>query len=126
MRTFTTKQSFSRVAMVIFYSVAGFNHFINPNFYLPLIPPYFSYHSTINIISGAAEILFGLLLVPIITRKWAAYSIALMLIAFIPVHIFFIQQNSCAGELCVPPWAGWVRLVMIHPLLIYWAWSNRK
>jgi hypothetical protein len=23
-------------------------------------------------------------------------------------------------------WAGWVRLVMIHPLLIYWAWSNRK
>jgi uncharacterized membrane protein len=121
-----TKQSFSRVAMVIFYSAAGFNHFINPNFYLPLIPPYFSYHSTINILSGAAEILFGLFLIPTKTRKWAAYGIVLMLIAFIPSHVYFIELNSCAGELCVSPWIGWFRLLAIHPLLIFWAWSNRK
>jgi uncharacterized membrane protein len=120
------KHFLSRYTMSLFYIAAGLNHFINPNFYLPLIPPYFPYHSAINITSGVVEILFGLLLIPTITRKWAAYCIVLMLIVFIPAHVYFIQQNSCTGELCVSPWIGWFRLLAIHPLLIYWAWSNRK
>jgi uncharacterized membrane protein len=121
-----TKHSFSRYVMSLFYIAAGLNHFINPNFYLPLIPPYLPYHSAINITSGVVEILLGLLLIPTTTRKWAAYGIILMLIGFIPAHIYFIQQNSCAGNLCVPIWMGWVRLLIIHPVLLYWAWSNRK
>jgi uncharacterized membrane protein len=121
-----TKHSLSRYTMSLFYIAAGLNHFINPNFYLPLIPPYFPYHSAINVISGVMEILLGLLLIPTITRKWAVYGIVLMLVAFIPAHVYFIQQNSCAGELCLSPWVGWFRLLVIHPLLLYWAWSNRK
>jgi uncharacterized membrane protein len=65
-------------------------------------------------------------LLPSLTRKWAAYGIIAMLIAFIPSHIYFIQINSCAGQLCVPTWLGWARLLLIHPLLLFWAWSNRK
>jgi uncharacterized membrane protein len=113
--------------MSFFYVLAGINHFINPSFYLPLIPPYLLWHNFINICSGIVEILFGILLIPTITRKWAAYGIIAMLIAFIPSHVYFIEINSCIeGGLCVPQWIGWLRLVVIHPILIYWAWSNRK
>jgi uncharacterized membrane protein len=121
-----TKQSLSRWALVLFYIAAGLNHFIQPNFYLPLIPPYLPFHGAINIISGVIEISFGLLLISTTTRKFAAYGIVLMLIAFIPTHVYFIQLNSCVGELCVSPWVGWVRLIVIHPILLFWAWSNRK
>lgn len=121
-----TQRSISLWIMSLIYLAGGLNHFINPNFYLPIIPPYFPFHSVINLTSGVMEITFGLLLLPSLTRKWAAYGIIAMLIAFIPSHIYFIQINSCAGELCVPTWLGWVRLVIIHPLLIFWAWSNRK
>ncbi len=117
--------SFSVLAMALFYVAAGLNHFINPAFYLPLIPPYFPYHTLINVSSGAIEVIVGVLVIPTFSRKWAAYGIIAMLIAFIPAHIYFIEMNSCAGELCVPTWIGWFRLVVIHPLLVYWAWINR-
>ncbi len=117
--------SFSVLAMALFYVAAGLNHFINPAFYLPLIPPYFPYHTLINVSSGAIEVIVGVLVIPTFSRKWAAYGIIAMLIAFIPAHIYLIEMNSCAGELCVPTWIGWFRLVVIHPLLVYWAWINR-
>lgn len=112
--------------MGLFYLAAGINHFVHPEFYLPLIPPYLPIHSTINLLSGAIEVFFALLLLFKASRKWACYGIIAMLIAFIPAHVYFIEVNSCAGGLCVPPWVGWIRLVVVHPLLIYWAWANRN
>ncbi|WKK73971.1 hypothetical protein QYS49_19295 [Marivirga salinae] len=113
--------------MTVFYLLAGFNHFINPDFYLPLIPPLFAYPEKINVLSGIAEILLaiGILFNP--SRKYAAYGILIMLLAFIPSHVYFIQLGSCINEgLCVPEWIGWIRLVLIHPILLLWAWKSGK
>jgi uncharacterized membrane protein len=108
--------------MGYFYLVAGFNHFISPEFYTPLIPPFFSNAELINILAGIAEVLLGLGVLYYPTRSRAAWGVVLMLIAFIPSHIYFIQINTCVeGGLCVPEWIGWVRLILIHPILIYWA-----
>lgn len=113
--------------IIIFYLVAGINHFINPQFYLPLIPPVFPEPNLINTLSGIAEIGLAIGLAFTKTRKTASFLVILMLIAFIPSHVYFIQIGSCTdGGLCVPNWIGWVRLVLIHPFLIYWAWMAGK
>lgn len=113
--------------IVVFYLFAGINHFINPEFYLPLIPPFFPFPNTINILSGIIEILLAIGLALPRTRKIASHLIILMLLAFIPSHVYFIQIGSCINEgLCVPEWVGWLRLIIIHPLLIYWAWIVGK
>ncbi|TDQ19231.1 putative membrane protein [Algoriphagus boseongensis] len=112
----------------IFYTVAGINHFVNPEFYLPLIPDYFPFPSAINLGSGILEVALGLgVLVSPKTRKMASWGIVILLIAFIPSHVYFIQIGSCVQEgLCVPEWVGWVRLVVVHPLLIFWAiWVSK-
>lgn len=115
------------IVQVFFYLFAGFNHFRDPGFYLDLIPGYLPYHSLINISSGVIEIFLGLFLIFPSTRSLGAYGIMLMLIAFIPSHIYFIQVGSCVQDgLCVPEWIGWGRLIIIHPLLIWWAWVYRK
>ena len=86
--------------MGYFYLVAGINHFITPDFYIPLIPPFFSNPELINILSGVAEILLGLGVLYYPTRSRAAWGVMLMLIAFIPSHWYFIQINTCVeGEL---------------------------
>lgn len=110
-----------------FYFIAGMNHFINPEFYYPLIPEYFVFEERINFIAGVFEVLFSIgLLIPFI-RKLTVFAIIFMLLAFIPSHVYFIQLGSCIPDgLCVPEWIGWARLVIIHPLLIWWAWSLRK
>ena len=111
-----------------FYIFAGLNHFINPEFYHPLIPDYLQeWSGFINAFSGVIEVVFGIALVFPGQRRKAVIGIACMLIAFISSHIYFIQIGSCIdGGLCVPSWVGWVRLVVIHPLLIAWAWSVKN
>lgn len=115
---------YSRHLLVLFYVLAGINHFIYPSFYLPLIPTYFGDIWLVNLFAGIAEVLLGLLVIPQKTRRWALYGIVLMLIAFIPSHLYFIQIGGCVEEgLCVPAWVAWVRLIIVHPLLILWAWK---
>ena len=112
--------------MAIFYIIAGVNHFINPEGYEKIIPPFFPAIEIINILSGIVEILLGILVFIPTTRKAACYGIIVMLIAFIPAHVYMIKTGFCAGEFCLPGWALWLRLLVLQPLLIFWAWKNSK
>lgn len=108
------------------YVVAGINHFINPDFYISIIPPYLPFPNEINTLAGICEILFAILLISPKTRKFGAYAIILMLIAFIPSHIYTIQVGGCIPNgNCVPEWIVWFRLFPIQPLLMAWAWWHR-
>ena len=114
--------------LIIFYIIAGINHFWHAKFYYPIIPPYFqpwAYH--LNFIVGLAEISLAVMMAFAFSRKLAAIGIIVMLVAFIPTHIYFIQIGSCVPNgLCVPAWIGWARLLIIHPILIAWAWWCRQ
>lgn len=113
--------------LIGFFFAAGLNHFRNPAFYYPLIPPYLPEPQLINIISGVIEILLSIGFIFSHTRKITALLTILMLIAFIPSHIYFIEMGGCVPDgLCVPLWLGWARLVIIHPLLILWVWYHRR
>lgn len=114
--------------MVAFYLFAGSNHFWNAQFYTPLIPPYLvKFTNLINIVSGVAEIVLAIGLIFPATRTMAAYGIIAMLIAFIPAHIYMIQLgNFKLGKFEMTPLIGWVRLLVIHPILIGWAWWISK
>jgi uncharacterized membrane protein len=116
--------------MSLFYFLAGLNHFLNPNFYVKLIPSFFPKPELLNDISGTIEIVLSILILFSRTRKIGAWGIILMLIAFIPVHIQFLWIGTCVDkETCLPLFAWWFRLIVIHPVLIYWAYSiqvNKK
>lgn len=102
-----------------FYVLAGVNHFIQPQFYVPLMPDWIPQPDILHLVAGACEILFGLGLLWSKTRALAAVGIMGLLVAFIPVHLVFVLKGSCVPNgLCVPEWIGWVRLVVIHPLLM--------
>ncbi|MAD96367.1 MAG: hypothetical protein CMB99_03475 [Flavobacteriaceae bacterium] len=120
-------KTYLRFLLVGFYFVAGVNHFINPQFYLPLIPDYLPYPEFINWISGVLEVVLAISVIVPKYRSKAVWGIILLLIAFIPSHLWFIQTGACMGEesLCTPLWVAWIRLVPIHPLLMYWAWYVR-
>jgi uncharacterized membrane protein len=119
------KKKLSIYGMVTLYLLAGLNHFINPEFYYKIIPPYLGNPGVINTVAGISEILLATLLLPVLTRKWACYGIILMLLAFVPAHIYMLQKEFPVNGRNTPAWILWVRLVIIQPLLILWAWSNR-
>lgn len=110
-----------RNILIVFYVFAGCYHFINPDFYAGLIPSYLPNHKAINTISGFSEISLGLLVLFTKTRKIAGYLLILMLISFIPSHIYFIQIGSCVPNgLCVAEWVSYTRLLVVHPILMIW------
>lgn len=121
-----TLKKISLVLLILLYTGAGVNHFWHPAFYYSIIPPYLPNPYLINIAAGISEIVLGFLLIFSTTRKWAAYLLMIMLIAFIPVHIYMIQKGGCMNSLvCIPLWEAWLRLAL-QPVLILWAWWNRK
>jgi len=118
-------QQISFAAMVALYLLAGINHFIKPGMYYPLIPAYLPWPVFINTASGIAEIVLALLLVYKPTRKLASIGIILLLLAFIPTHIYMIQKGGCmSAAVCIPAWASWLRLFPLQFLMMYWAWKN--
>lgn len=121
------KNKISLYFLSVFFIFAGVNHFVNPDFYYGLIPDFLPYPIFINDASGVLEIVLGLGLLLKNYRKIAALGILVLLVLFIPSHVFFIQLGSCIdGGLCVPEWIGWSRLLLIHPLLMLWAYSVSK
>jgi uncharacterized membrane protein len=108
-------------ALGLFFIVAGINHFIQPDFYFPLIPDYLPWPKFINLASGILEVFLGLGILLPSSRKVSAAGILVLMVLFIPSHVYFIQIGSCVEDgLCVPEWMAWVRLVLIQPLLIVW------
>jgi uncharacterized membrane protein len=105
---------------VLLYLAAGINHFRVPEFYYPIIPDYLGHQSVINAAAGIAEIVLAIGLAFSATRKWAAYGIILLLLAFLPSHIYMITNHAP-----LPGWVLWARLLVGQPLLILWAWSVR-
>ncbi len=103
----------------LFYVLAGLNHFVQPEFYLALMPSWIPQGELMHMVAGAFEILFGLGLLWQKTRPLAAVGIMGLLVAFIPVHVVFVVNGSCIPDgLCVPAWVGWLRLVLVHPFLM--------
>jgi len=108
------------------FVLAGLYHFINPEFYYPMFPPYFPWIEGLNIMAGIAEIVLGAALFSSKFRRFAAYGIIGLMIVFLPIHIYMIQAGGCLSEaVCLPLWGAWVRLLVIHPILIASAWWVR-
>jgi uncharacterized membrane protein len=93
---------------------------MEPASYIRIIPPYIPYPKLMNLLAGIFEILFGTLLIFKRTRPFAAIGIALMLLAFLPVHIqMVIDAPLQVGSLTVTPLIAWLRLAL-QPVLIIW------
>ena len=111
------------VLLVTGYLAAGANHFRVPAFYVQIIPPYFPHPEMLNVIAGCCEITFAILLIFTKTREFAAWGIVFMLIAFIPVHLQMVLDSPYKlGGSIVSPIILWIRLIILQPLLIWWAW----
>jgi len=106
------------VPMAVLYVAAGVNHFVNPEFYVAIMPPYLPWHLELVWLSGLAEILLGVgVLVPR-TRVLAAWGIIALLIAVFPANVHMALHPE---DYDVPEVGLYVRLPF-QALFILWAW----
>jgi len=125
------KMIFKKISLwlqTLLYSAAGVNHFVNPDSYIAMIPPYIPFKPEVNILVGIVELCLGLGLILFRKRrKLIVIGIILLLIAVFPAHIYHLQMkgNIPGFELVIPVWGAWLRIILQF-VLIAWAWSIRK
>ena len=96
--------------MSVSYVLVGVAHFINPDFFLNIMPDYLPWHLELVYISGAIEILLGVLLIFKKTRKLAGWGLIALLIAVFPANIYLVQSEEAQQALEISREMSIVRL----------------
>ena len=103
----------------VLFVLAGMNHFRKPKLYERIMPPYIPAHSAMVMLSGFVEMILGFMIMNKNTQSEAAWGIIIMLVAFLPVHIYMLQNERAAMKL--PKWVLLLRLPLQFGLM-YWAY----
>ena len=110
--------------MAAVYVVAGFNHLLNPAFYLAIMPPGLPSPEWLNLLSGLAEIVLGVYVLEPRVRVLAAWGIIALLIAVFPANVYVALENVGLPDAAPGtgnPLVNWLRLPF-QALFIVWAW----
>src|ERR1017187_10456541 len=103
----TKIRTISKYLLAIFMVGAGTLHFIKPDFYLKIMPPYLPLHLELVYLSGVCEIALDmLLLVPRFSRV-TAWGVIALLIAVFPANIYLYHHQDI---LPAPPIIHFLRL----------------
>jgi uncharacterized membrane protein len=115
------------ILLAIFFIAAGSNHFIHPDFYMAIMPPYLPLHSELVYLSGFFEILGGVAVLFSRLRRWAGYGLIALLIAVFPANIYMAMNADIFAD-AASDWALYARLPVQFLLIcwVFWATGNDR
>ena len=103
---------------------SAFNHFINPHFYDKMIPSFLP-PLLVNFAAGIVEALIAVLLVFPRYRSAGGLAFLLLMVAFLPIHLWdLIRDDPAVGSTV----AAVLRFVMQYVLIYigYVLWKTRE
>jgi uncharacterized membrane protein len=113
----------ARVLLALFFIGAGLNHFVSPEIYRAMMPPWLPLPPAIHLVAGAAEALGGLGLLLPATRRLAAGGLIALLIAIFPANVHVALSAEMPG-LDLPGWVLWARLPLQAVFIAVVAWAT--
>ena len=103
-----------------FFISFGIDHFVNPEFYLSIMPPNLPLKLEAVYISGLFEILGGVGVLIASTRKIASLGLVALLVAVYPANIFMALNPERFPEVSI--YVLYFRLILQF-FFFYWAYS---
>ncbi len=104
--------------LAVVFILGGVNHFRKPKLYERIMPLYIPSHKSLVMFTGILEMIFGLMLIAEENQLMGAWGIIILLVLFIPVHIFMLQNKKASLKL--PKWVLILRLPLQLGLM---AWA---
>ena len=110
----------SLIGIAALFATASVFHFIRPDAFERVVPPFLPARRAIVYISGIAEMLGAIgVLIPA-TRAWAGWGLIALLVAVFPANVYMAVSPEQAGLGIARHWL-WLRLPM-QLVLIGWVW----
>ena len=117
------KMNFKFITILImscFYMNVGIKHFVEPEWFLQIMPPNFPHHYQAVYWSGFFELLFGFLLINPKTRFIAGWGVIFVMITVFPANLYLaVNDGAVMG---ISKELAWGRLPFQYVFigLAYW------
>jgi uncharacterized membrane protein len=128
---FLNPRLITRILLASLFLFAGTVHLVNPELFLPVMPPWIPFHLFCILASGVFELLGGVgLLVPVrVIRVITGWGLVLLLLAVFPANIYMAVAHVKVHGFPAHAWEAWARLPLQVVLigLVFWvteAWSG--
>jgi len=108
------------IAMAAFYGAAGALHLAWPEPFIRIIPAFLPNPGLLVLLSGLAELTLAAALLPLRSRRLAAFGLILYCLAVFPANVNMALTDGLG--MGWPTWALWARLPF-QGLLVWWAWA---
>lgn len=115
----------ARIGTGLTFIFAGVSHFLMPDTFMKLMPPFIPFPLAMVYISGVFEILGGIGLIVPKTKRAASYGLILLLLAVYPANIYVAVENIQLGGFMSNAFYQWFRVVLQIPLIIWVWWTAR-
>jgi uncharacterized membrane protein len=114
---------FGLLGLSFFFVFAGANHFLDPDFYVPMMPPYLPAHLELVYLSGLLESLAGVAVLVPSLRARAGWALVWLLVAIFPANVHMaLNPDLFPG---VSTAALYARLPLQIPLIAWAYWATR-
>lgn len=114
--------SILRLLLALFFLLAGAWHFVSPQAYIQIMPPYLPWPLWLIYISGIGEMVGGAGLLLARLRRFAGYGLIALLVAVFPANIHMAVNHISVAGLHLPAWLLWLRLPLQF-VFILWVWA---
>jgi len=119
----------SQAVLAVFYGSAGVLHFMQPESFVRIVPPYLPWPLGLVEVSGVAELAIGLGFLAAFWKRAlerpAAWGAVALLIAVYPANVNMWWNDVWLGGQPPQPWFHAVRLPLQF-VFILWAWWHTR
>jgi uncharacterized membrane protein len=113
-------KTFFLILLSLFFTYAGIDHLVSPDFYVSIMPPWIPWHLELVYLSGVFEVMGGIgVLIPRF-RAMAGTGLVVLLIAVYPANLHMAFNPHLFPD--IPLAALYVRLALQF-LAFYWAYT---
>ncbi len=109
------------LALAAFFVVAGVNHFLNPDFYVAIMPPYLPAHLELVYLSGVFELVGGVAVLVAGVRVLAGWGLILLLIAVFPANLHTALHPELFPDVSTVAMYARLPLQLVFIAWAYWA-----
>ena len=114
------------LALSLFFINVGVDHFINPDFYLNIMPDYLPFHAEAVYLSGFFEILGGIVVLIPKLRALARWGLISLLIAVFPANIYLFNSEIAQNSYGISSQDALIRMPFQIPLIIIAYWHSKS
>lgn len=117
----------TRILLALVFITAGVLHFVKPEAYLAIMPPWLPAHALLVQISGIAELAGGIGLLVERWRRAAGIGLIVLLIAILPANIQMLLNYQARGAPVGEITLLWLRLPLQLVLIgaVWWVGVRR-